>query len=217
MFDQPAAVSRIHEAAIRLFAERGVQDLSVSDLAQAAGVARGTIYNNIERPEALYQDVVSGLAHEMHARVSASMVAISDPARRLSTGIRMFVRRTHEEPHWGRFFVRFGANDETLRRMMDEPPAIDIANGVKTGRFDVRSSQVPSVVALVSAAALGAMHAVLSGRQVWRDAGSDAGELVLRALGVPSSEARAIVGTELPPLGNATPGTKSKSKGRASK
>lgn len=207
------AVSRIHQAALRLFADRGAQDISVSDLAQAAGVARGTIYNNITQPEALYDEVAAGLAHEMHARVSASMIAITDPARRLSTGTRMFVRRAHEEPHWGRFIVRFGANDETLRKMMDEPPAIDIARGMTSGRFSIRASQIPAVVGLVSGAALAAMHAVLAGRQTWREGGADASELVLRALGVPSDEAREIARADLPPLARASRGaTESKSR-----
>ena len=51
------AQRRIHDAAIRLFAEQGNHRVSVSDLAQAAGVARGTIYNNIETPEYLFEQV----------------------------------------------------------------------------------------------------------------------------------------------------------------
>jgi AcrR family transcriptional regulator len=194
------AVSRIHDAAIRLFAENGGQEVSVSDLAKAAGIARGTIYNNIDRPEALFDEVAAKIAHEMHARIAASMNDIDDPAVRLSTGMRMFVRRTHDEPHWGRFIVRFGGNDDTLRRMMDAPPAVDIGRGIASRRFDVRASQLPSVVGMVGGVALAAMHAVLAGRQTWRVAGADASELVLRALGVPNVEARAIAQAPLAPL-----------------
>ena len=41
------AQRRIYKAAVRLFAEKGATQLNVSDLAQEAGVARGTIYNNV--------------------------------------------------------------------------------------------------------------------------------------------------------------------------
>ena len=44
---------RIHEAAMRLFARLGVCRVNVSDLAEEAGVARGTIYNAIPNPDRL--------------------------------------------------------------------------------------------------------------------------------------------------------------------
>lgn len=203
-----AGVSRIHDAAIRLFAERGGQDISVSDLALAAGVARGTVYNNIARPEALFDEVAAGLAREMHGRITASMAAITDPAVRLTTGVRMFVRRAHEEPYWGRFIVRFGANDDTLRKMMDAPPAADVALGIESGRFQIAPSQLEPVVAMVGGAALAAMQTVLCGRLTWRAAGSEVSELLLRALGVPFAEAHAIAHAELAPLASAAPARK---------
>ena len=212
MVASPSAVARIHDAAIRLFAERGGRDLPVSDLAAAAGVARGTIYNNIERPEDLYQAVVSGLAAEMHARISASMDELEDPAHRLATGLRMFIRRAHDEPHWGRFMVRFAGNDETLRQTMDAPPAADIARGVESGRFSIRAGQAQTVVALLSGAAIAAMHAVLAGRQTWRAAGADSAELILRALGVRPAEAGAIARAALPPLLSARPSASTRRK-----
>ena len=41
------AQARIYEAALRLFADNGTTHASVTELAQAAGLARGTIYNNV--------------------------------------------------------------------------------------------------------------------------------------------------------------------------
>ena len=50
----PAQV-RIHRAAMQLFAENGGRQVTVSELAAAAGIARGTIYNNFESPEQLFE------------------------------------------------------------------------------------------------------------------------------------------------------------------
>ncbi|RZA27319.1 MAG: TetR/AcrR family transcriptional regulator, partial [Proteobacteria bacterium] len=36
---------RVHQAALQLFVEKDGKELSVSELAKRAGVARGTIYN----------------------------------------------------------------------------------------------------------------------------------------------------------------------------
>jgi AcrR family transcriptional regulator len=194
------ARSRIRQAALQLFAERGASDISVSDLAQAAGVARGTIYNNVAQPDRLFGEVASDLAHEMYARTVASMAGIDDPALRLATGLRLFIRRAHEEPHWGRFIVRFSLVDSMVNRMTGEPPSVDIARGIASGRYTIDPSYRPAIVALVSGGALSAMLLVLDGHVTWRDAGTQIAELILRALGVPQPEARTIATMPLPAL-----------------
>jgi hypothetical protein len=48
------------------------------------------------------------------------------------------------------------------------------------------------------------MWLVLEGRKSWREAGSDAAELMLRSIGVTAEEARALATIELPPLPEST-------------
>ena len=120
------------------------------------------------------------------------MGQLEDPAQRLACGIQMFIRHVHEDPWWGRFVVRFAANDDTMRRMMDEPPSIDIKRGIDTGRFTVSLEALASVLSLVGGSTLTAMQSVLAGRQTWRVAGQQLAELILRALGLDADEAHAI-------------------------
>ena len=103
----PPAQARIYDAAMRIFAEHGSTHASVTEIAQAAGLARGTIYNNIANLDSLFEEVATTLGDEMHERIGLSFQASDDPALRLARGVRFFVRRAHEEPHWGRFIVRF--------------------------------------------------------------------------------------------------------------
>lgn len=200
------ALSRIHDSALRLFAERGVSDVNVSELAQMAGVARGTIYNHVEEPSQLFTQVVTDLAREMYARVVASMEGIDDPAARLATGLRLFMRRAHEEPHWGRFIVRFALNNALLQTMMGEAPSADIARGIEIGRYKVEASQLPAIVAVVGGTGLSGMLLVLDGHMTWRDAGSQTAELILRSLGISAREARALATSQLPDLVDAPSG-----------
>jgi AcrR family transcriptional regulator len=200
MATQSSAVRKIHDAAVRLFTERGARDLSVSDLAQAAGVARGTIYNNIADPAALFDQVAANLLHDMHLRVSGSMRDVSDPASRIAIGIRLFVRHSHEDPAWARFVVQFGSSDDVMRRMLDEPPTADLTRGMQQGRFNITVALLPAALSLVGGTTLAAMQGVLAGRQTWRDAGEQVAELVLKALGLPPDEARAIATAGLPAL-----------------
>jgi AcrR family transcriptional regulator len=200
MNTRAAAVHKIHNAATRLFSERGARDISVSDLAEAAGVARGTIYNNISDPQALFDQVASKLLHDMHVRVGDSMRQIKDPASRIATGIRLFIRHAHEESAWGRFLVRFALSDDAMRQMLDEPPSIDLTHGLESGRFNMTPTLLPAVLALVGGTTLAAMQAVLSGRQTWRNAGEEVAALILMALGLPENEAHIIATAELPAL-----------------
>ncbi len=191
---------QIYRAAMQLFAERGITQLNVTDLAQAAGVARGTVYNNLSNMEALFEDVAANLAADMNSRVIRSFPGLEDPAGRLATAMRLYVRRAHEEPHWGRFLTRFGLSAMALRYLWDGQPMEDLKRGVLLGRYSIPEEQLASAVSLVAGSTLGAVFLVLEGIKTWREAGSHATELTLTALGVSKHEARALASCELPPL-----------------
>lgn len=206
------ARAKIYEAALRLFAENGGSEINVSDLAEAAGIARGTIYNNIKDPENLFGEVASSLSLEMVARVEATIGDVADPIERLALGIRLFVRRAHEERDWGKFLVRFAMNNALLRGLTHEPPARDVMRAIESGRFKVDPARAPALVSVLTGSTLAAMNAVITGEQTWRDAGSGTAELFLRAGGLPVAEARRIARLELPPLAPAKPARKEKRK-----
>jgi AcrR family transcriptional regulator len=191
---------RISEAAFRLFVEKGTTQLTVSELAQAANVARGTLYRNIGSMADLFDRVVGEFSADLHQRVSASFDGIDDPAARLATGLRLWIRYAYENPTIGRFAVRFGLSEESLRAVMTGPPMRDINAGVAAGRYDLGSLSVDSIASMVLGATVSAMWMVLEGHQTWREAGSSTAELVLRAMGIEADEARAIAMAELPRL-----------------
>ena len=191
---------RIHQAAFRLFAEKGTSQVNILDLAQEAGVARGTIYSNIESMESLFEAVASQLAKEMHERVNKSFNSLSDPAQRLANGIRLFIRRAHEDSHWGAFIHKFAMSNASLREMFSSQATTDLLSGLSTGRYLFQQEQLLSVLTLISSSVLGSIFLVLEGHRTWRESGSDTAELVLRALGVPLEEAKALAAVELPAL-----------------
>ena len=192
---------RIQQAALRLFTEKGVDGVNVKDLAGSARVARGTIYNNQrDSIEKLFQELAGQLSVEMHQRVVATMVDVDDPAQRLAMGIRLFIRRAHEEPEWGAFIVRFGMNNSVLREMLSGPPRKDVSAGVASGRYKVSADQMQTAIVMIASSALGAMYVVLEWKRHWRKTGSDAAEFVLRALGLSAREAHKIATAKLPEL-----------------
>lgn len=185
---------------MKLFAERGISQVNVSELAQAAGVARGTIYNNLHDPDHLFEEVAAQLADDMNWRITASFEGIADPAHRLANGVRLYIRRAHEEPHWGRFICRHAFNAEALRKVWEGQPVTDLMTGLQSGRYHFEPEQLPSVIGLQAGAVLSAIFNVLEGIKTWREAGADAAEFTLVALGLSREEARALANAELPLL-----------------
>ena len=191
---------RIHEAAMRLFARLGACRVNISDLAEEAGVARGTVYNAVPNPDRLFEDVAGDLAGEMQERIRVSIGDDGDAAHRLSCGIRLFLRRAHEEPQWGRFIVHFGFSNKSLRGLLTASSTEDIVKAIDSGRYRISQDQVTSMVAMIGGATLSGMMLVLEGYKSWREAGSEIAELILVSLGVDRAEAAEIARSELPAL-----------------
>jgi AcrR family transcriptional regulator len=191
---------RIHDAAMKLFAERGVTKVSISELAAAAGMARGTIYSHVPDVDGLFEEVAAQLAREMTERVVAGFTGIGDPAQRLAIGVRQYIRRAYEEPLWGRFMSRFGLSPALTQALLASDPVSDLQAGIESGRYRVGREQLPAMVAVLAGGTLAAMLPVLDGRSTWRDAGSDTAELLLVALGLARDEAKALARSELPAL-----------------
>lgn len=191
---------RIHQAAIELFAGRKAIEVNVSELAEVAGVARGTIYNNLKSIDTLFEDVASHLSDEMNRRIAKSFEVTTDAAQRLANGIRLYVRRAHEEPTWARFIVMYGPSNASLQKLWTGPPAQDLLMGLADSRYSFSQEQLPAVLAVTSGSVLMAMQLVLSGNLTWREAGVQTAELVLRAVGVPQDEAKRYAQADLPDL-----------------
>ena len=193
-----SAEQRIHGAALRLFAEKGSSTITVSELAEEAGIARGTVYNNVQSPDELFEKVAAELADEMHARLQSVLTSLDDPAERLATGIRCFLRRAHEEPHWGRFLIRFSFSNRSLQSMWNGPPMADLVLGLSKRRYEFPAEQLQSVVGLITGSTIAAMFTMLNGYKSWQDAGSETAQLILRSLGISAGEARRIATKKLP-------------------
>jgi AcrR family transcriptional regulator len=195
-----AVQTRIHDAALRLFAEKGSTQLSVSELADAAGLARGTIYNHFGSLEALFEKVAAAVVFEMQQRLSTLLSAVDEPATQLALSMRATVRRAHDEPQWGRFINRFGVSEPTLQMILNGPLMDNLQLGITNGRYDLDVAQIPAAGAHIGGSLLAAMLLVLEGHRTWRAASSDVAELSLRALGLPRAEAQRLAALDLPPL-----------------
>lgn len=74
---------KILESAIRTFAKRGFHQSRVSDIAQEAGVADGTIYLYFKNKEDLLISIFEEKMGEMLGRMKAELEPLTDPRDRL--------------------------------------------------------------------------------------------------------------------------------------
>lgn len=189
---------RIYQAAMRLFAERGSYQISVSELALTAGVARGTIYKHVGSLDNLFNTVVVQLTAEMNQRIAHTIISSNDPAERLAFGIRLYIRRAHDEPDWGHFIMSFGVSASQIHPLWTGQPIQDLYDGITQGRFHLPPEKIASALALLGNTVLAGMQLTRNGYRTWRAAGSDSAELMLRAFGVLPQEAAAIAHKPLP-------------------
>jgi AcrR family transcriptional regulator len=191
---------RIADAAARLFAQRGSADVTMSELALEAGVARATLYRNVASIDALFDDIVAQLVEHVHRSIAGVLDADDehDPALRLATALRLLARFAHEDPSLAAFLVQFGLSEDSLRGVLTGPPMADVRNGLDTHRYAVGADMSLGVATLLIGTAVSSMWMVLEGHEGWRESGSMAAELVLCALGIEREEARELARRPLP-------------------
>ncbi len=78
---------KIFQAAVELFSSQGYHVVSVSQIADKAGVAKGLIYNYFESKDAILQEIIHQVSSEMIGFMSA-MEDEKEPKKRLETLIR---------------------------------------------------------------------------------------------------------------------------------
>lgn len=97
--EQRSAIRRdIREAAARIYAERGVQNVSVRAVAERAGVSVGTVYSYFGSLSELLQSLWRQPARKLVQRMMKIVEAVPNPVEQLSQLLHAYVRFSVEEP-----------------------------------------------------------------------------------------------------------------------
>jgi len=192
------------DAALRLFARKGVGATAIHEIAAEAGVANGTFYNYFRTREEVLESAIVRLADRLQHDIRGSS---ADPAERVAVGARRFVLQAVRDPTWAAALMRLWSSSAALPAHTAAPVLADLRAGRRRGRFAFPSEA--AALDLIGGAVLAGMRTVLERRAAEEHAGHVAA-LVLRGLGVAAAEADEIVRRPLPhPSDGASPSGRS--------
>ncbi|MGK8436813.1 TetR/AcrR family transcriptional regulator [Ectopseudomonas hydrolytica] len=203
---------RLMKAAFDLMSEHGKDDVTISAITEAADVGFGTFYNYFPSKEAIYEALVEEVLERSGSVVDEAARHISDPAERLSVGVRCTLLQAQSDLVWGAFLARGPLNAQLLSKGLGKFLMRDVHEGVDQGRFRVDDLAM-TLMAIVST-----VHGVLTAElerarssstdlDTFQALGLDpermperTAAIVLRILGVDASESDTISRRPLPPL-----------------
>lgn len=185
------------DAAIRVFAEKGVANASIQEIALAAGVANGTFYNHFPTREAVIEAVAVHLAQGLSDRIDESYGHITDAAERMAIGNRRYVGLAIEHPDWARMMMDVVLTSPDLIEVTAAFARQDLLLGIRQGRFRVPNQQ--AAMNAIIGTCIGAMRMAILGQAPKNHAQATA-TVVLRALGMDFDEAADIARRPLPPI-----------------
>lgn len=185
--------SRILEAALRVFAERGPDAPVIDDFVQAAGIARGTFYNHFKTVEELLHATSEWTTRQTVEAIERALTGIEGPTLRFGVGLRLFFARAQRDPVWCRFVAK------VWRLGGLELPMRDLDAGIRSGQFRAPDRDAARDVVV------GAVRAALErigGRRTPAAFGDHVTELCLHALRADPRRIVAVLAHELPPFGD---------------
>lgn len=183
------------EAAMRIYADKGVGELQLNELAEEAAVSNGTVYNYFKTREEVLQAVGIELANQLSHRITAVSQDIENGAERVVVGVRMFIHQGRLDPVWASAVVRVFQYDRNIRSVVANNLRGDLQLGLRQGFLRYQNEEI--AMGLVASATIGAMTAILDGFDQ-PECDSIIAEMLLLGLGMTPAKAHRIAYLPLP-------------------
>lgn len=183
-------------AAENLFGARGIDAVSIDEIALAADLAKGTVYNHFADKDALASEIARAARADGEARVNEANAGVRDPVRRTLRGIVVFAHFAWHRPDRARAMMRLTPSAADPFAPINAGLLADITGALKAGAF--RGAIEPVALVLLGIAHV-MIARIVSARPARADAMSLIGEtvaLALQALGVAPDTANAIAAAE---------------------
>ena len=169
-----------------------------------------SFYNHFASQQEIYEALIDEMFESHGAAIKCITEAMTDPAERMSAGIRYALNRSGSDPAWGRFLLRTGFTVQLLEHGLGRHMLRDLNFGVTKGRFTVNDPLIALV--MCGGAVLAAVSTILDITVPNTPANNEAQRLdfdieqipertsatILRCLGISADEAEQIARRPLP-------------------
>jgi AcrR family transcriptional regulator len=180
---------RITKAALDLLLEEGAARLRLSDVAERADVAFGSLYTYFENKEAIVDAVVAAALGDLIAATRPDADLYEDPAEEVAAAARRVVRIAWDERELALALMSLHRAEERFVAILAPRSQELLERGVSAGRF--RLTDPSAVTAYLLAGGFELIRGVLDGRY-GDDADIICADTALRTCGIPPDEAQAI-------------------------
>jgi AcrR family transcriptional regulator len=189
--------AKILSAAFTLFDKRGVDQVTVEDVREKAGLARGSFYNYFVTYEEMLKALAAEIARQINREQSERFDTVSNMAERIWSNLRYTILRGASDRSCSEILVRITPLVGPLNEEMRVHAERDLLMSVKRKAVDVPSAGVALDLGYGLATMM--LQRALNGRIDLKELEA-AGLMLLRAFGVPEVEARRISRLPLPQL-----------------
>lgn len=189
--------AKILSTAFALFDERGIDQVTVEDVRETAGLSRGSFYNYFLTFEDMLKELAAQISKQINVEQSERFDDVPNMAERIWSNVRYSILRTNSDRACGEILVRVtplvGALNEHMRKHSQRTQRLSI----KTKAIDVPSADVALDIGfgLITVMIRRGLNAGVNLKEI-----EAAGLMLLRAYGVPETEARRISRLPLPAL-----------------
>ncbi|MGE4482704.1 TetR/AcrR family transcriptional regulator [Acidocella sp.] len=174
------------ETAIKLFAERGIEDTSILAITEAADVSNGAFYYHFANKETLLAEIRLVLTNSVIDELHQEIDRLDSPEEKVALGLQWLVAKATRAPDLGALIAETMSSDDAIRAEMFERLRVDIEAGVARGQFSVTPH--PLLFSMLGAVNALCIRACLAGESAdW--VGLFGAEQHLRLLGVPAHRA----------------------------
>lgn len=193
---------KLLSAAMRVFAEKGIDAPLIDDFIASAGVARGTFYNYFNTTEELLDAVTAELSNAVMISIDEVVLTLDDPLKRIAMGCLLYLHIGVDFPSWGAFVMRTRFRRKSTGKLMDEYLLRDLERAHQAGQLEYPTLRAARD--LVHASLAQAIVTVIDG-DAPREHLRGTMVLVLRGLGATTARAKklsqlAVPQVELPEL-----------------
>lgn len=187
-----AAIFRAAEA---LFAERGIDGVSVDEIVGAADLAKGTFYNHFADKDALAREITRAVRTDAEARVEVVNTGVKDPAERVARALAVFAKFALESPARARVMTRLAPRATDVESPLNRGLLSDVTAGIGANRFtaanrDAAGLFVMGVVQIAIARVVDEAPSPTAARSI----SAALATLLLRGLGLEPMEAERVAG-----------------------